>query len=254
MSGTPSLTILSKEQKFNGENLLQWKTNMIQLLASKGPSGYINGRIGKPGPESIPLPDTSATIHLINTPIYLTTPTLDKWVFWDKIACEHITLNCIDVTSLGIVTTGTAKDAWDSIQVKWRKSTDMCCLHVQEALNRTEYAEGTDIQEHIKLLQTHRVVVDNLSTQTMSDKTWRGIIIRSIPPTAKWLPVIPSLYSMTTSTDIISTLLAYGMILGRVTSTKMLNTVLAARITEGCTVTIFSSTSPLLYFTLSSIT
>jgi hypothetical protein len=61
MSGAPSLTILSEEQKFNMENLLQWKTNMTQLLASKGLSGYIDGRIEKPGPESIPLPDTSAT-------------------------------------------------------------------------------------------------------------------------------------------------------------------------------------------------
>ena len=87
--------------------------------------------------------------------------------------------------------------------------------HAQEALNRTEYAKGTDIQEHIKLLCTRRAAVDNLSTTAMSDETWRGIIIRSIPPSAKWLPVIPSLYSMSNAADIISTLLAHGMILGR---------------------------------------
>ena len=174
-------------------------------------------------------------IQPINTPNYSTTPTLDEWVFWDKFACGHITLNCTDVASLSVVTTGTAKDAWDSIQAEWRKSTNMHHLHAQEALNWTEYAEGTDIQEHIKLLQTRRAAVDNLSTQTMSDETWRGIIIHSIPPTAKWLPVIPSLYSMTTSVDIISTLLAHGMIIGRVTSTKTSNMVLAARTTEGCT-------------------
>ena len=62
MSGTPSLTILSEEQKFNGENLLQWKTNMFQLLASKGLSGYIDGKIQKPEPESIPIPDTPSNI------------------------------------------------------------------------------------------------------------------------------------------------------------------------------------------------
>jgi hypothetical protein len=58
-------------------------------------------------------------------------------------------------------------------------------------------------------------VVDNLCTQVMSDETWRGVIICSIPPTTKWLPVIPSLYLITTSADIISTLFAHGMILGR---------------------------------------
>ena len=40
---------------------------------------------------------------------------------------------------------------------------------------------------------------------------------------------------MTTSVDIISTLLAHGMILRRVTSIKTSNMVLAARTTEGCT-------------------
>ena len=91
--------------------------------------------------------------------------------------------------------------------------------HAQEALNRTEYAEGMDILDHIKLLRTRKAAVDNLSSSIMSDETWRGIIIRSIPPTANWLPVIPSLYTMATSADIISTLSAHGMILARHTTT-----------------------------------
>ena len=75
--------------------------------------------------------------------------------------------------------------------------------HTQEALNWTMYIEGTEIQDHIKLLQTRKVAVNSLSTPAMTDETWRGIIIRSIPPTTKWLPVIPSLYVMgvTTSDD-----------------------------------------------------
>ena len=68
--------------------------------------------------------------------------------------------------------------------------------HAQEALNRMLYNEGTDIQEHIKLIRTRKAAVDNLSTEIMTDETWRGILIWSMPPTAKWLPVIPSLYSM----------------------------------------------------------
>jgi hypothetical protein len=113
--------------------------------------------------------------------------------------------------------------------------------HAQEALNRTEFVKGSDIQDHIKLLRTRKVAVDNLSTQAMLDETWRGILIRSIPPSAKWLPVIPSLYSMTTSADIISsTLLAHGMIIGKgtvksTTAAGSSNMVLAARTTEGCT-------------------
>ena len=65
MSGIPSLTILSEEQKFNGDNLLQWKTNIIQLLGSKGLLGYIDGKISKPGPESIPLPSETTPSQLV---------------------------------------------------------------------------------------------------------------------------------------------------------------------------------------------
>jgi Reverse transcriptase (RNA-dependent DNA polymerase)/Pol polyprotein, beta-barrel domain/GAG-pre-integrase domain/gag-polypeptide of LTR copia-type len=236
MSGIPSLTILPEEQKFNGNNLLQWKTNITQLLGSKGLLGYIDGNIRKPGPESLPLPSETPVQHF-STPIYSTTPTLDEWTFRDQLARGHITLNCTDVAGLGVVTTGTAIEAWKSIQEEWGKSTDMRRSHAQEALNKTTYDEGTDIQEHIKLLRTRKAAVDNLSTSVMDDETWRGIVIRSIPPTAKWLPVIPSLYALSSSADIISTLFAHGMIVGQNTkaTTNSSNTVLAARtISEGC--------------------
>lgn len=117
------------------------------------------------------------------TPIYSSNPTLDEWVFRDHLARGHLTLNCTDLLSLGVITTGTAKEAWDSIQSEWGRSTDMRRSHAQEALNRTLFVEGNEIQDHIKLLRTRRAAVNNLSTTAMSDETWRGIIIRSIPPT-----------------------------------------------------------------------
>ena len=111
MLGTPSLMILSKEQKFNGENLLSWTTNMIQLLGSKGLSGYIDRKIALPVTPLDKTPDS--------TPIYSTTPSIDEWHFRDQLARGHITLNCTDVAGLGVKTTGTAKEAWDSIQMEW---------------------------------------------------------------------------------------------------------------------------------------
>ena len=129
MSGIPSLTILSKEQKFNGDNLLQWNTNITQLLGSKGLMGYIDGKIEKPGPELVPLPSDNANTQSINTPIYSSKPTLDEWNFRDQLTRGHITLNCTDVAGLGVTTTGMAKDAWDSIQNEWRRSTNMRRSH-----------------------------------------------------------------------------------------------------------------------------
>ena len=232
MSGIPSLTILSEEQKFNGDNLLQWNTNITQLLGSKELLGYISGDISKPGPESIPLPTSETTITILSTPIYSGTPTFDEWNFRDQLARGHITLNCTNVASLGVITTGTAKDAWDSIQMEWGRSTDMRWSYAQEALNQMIYAKGTEIQDH-----THKAALDNLSNSVMSNETWRGVIIWSIPPTLKWLPVIPSLYSMASSADIISMLCAHGMIIGRDVkgTTNSLNMALAAWTTESCT-------------------
>ena len=60
MSGLPALTILAEEQKFNGENLLQWNMIMTQLLGAKGLLGYTDGTIPKP-PLSQPTPQTQPT-------------------------------------------------------------------------------------------------------------------------------------------------------------------------------------------------
>ena len=203
---------------------------MIQLLGSKGLSGYIDGKVIKPPQPTTgdPTPDP--------TPVYSTQPSYDEWTFRDQLARGHITLNCMDVAGLGVVTTKTAKDAWDSIQKEWGKSTDMRRSHAQEALQQTVYDEGSDIQEHVKLLRTRKAAVDNLSVIAMTEETWKGIVIRSIPPTAKWLPVIPSLYAMTSVADIFSTLMAHGMILNRGMQHKPTsgasNTALAARTVE----------------------
>src|SRR6266540_1805788 len=194
--GTPSLTILSEEQKFNGENLLKWNITMTQLLGSKGLTGYVDGSIAKPVVPNPADPTPNPT------PIYSSRPSYDEWTFRNQLARRHITLNCTDISGLGVKTTGTAKEAWDSIQAEWGKSMDMRRSHAQEALDCTVYTKDSDIQEHIKLLQTQKAAMDNLSTSTMTDEMWKGIIIRSIPPTTKWLPVIPSLYSMTSTANI----------------------------------------------------
>ena len=109
--------------------------------------------------------------------------------------------------------TGTLKEALDSIQTKWERSMDMRRSHAQELLNKTMYVEGMNIQDYVKLLHTRKAAVDNLSLNAISDETWRGIIIHSIPPTARWIPVIPSLYTLISSADIVFHLLAHGMIL-----------------------------------------
>ena len=114
-------------------------------------------------------------------------------------------------------------------------------MHRKPSIGRYMYVKGTEIQEHIKLLQTRKAMIDNLSTSVMNDEMWRGIIICSIPPTSKWLPIIPSLYAMSSLADIISTLFAYGMIIRRDTTNKLStsmnspNTILVTKTSDRCT-------------------
>ena len=104
----------------------KWNVNMLQLLGSKGLTGYIDGNIPKPATPS------ASTTTPDTTPIYSTKPNHNEWVFRDQLARGHVTLNCTDVAGLSVVTTRTAKDAWDSIQEEWGRSTDMRRLHAQE--------------------------------------------------------------------------------------------------------------------------
>jgi hypothetical protein len=87
--------------------------------------------------------------------------------------------------------------------------------HAQELLNKTTYTDRASVQDHIKMLHTQKAAVDDLSAMAMNDETWCGIIICSIPSTPRWLPVIPSLYTLAFPADIVSILLAHGMILDR---------------------------------------
>ena len=126
MAGMPSLTILSKEQKFNGDNLLQWNTNIKQLLGAKGLIGYIDGTVQKPGTKSTLHPAAPDITTLpTSTPIYSRNPTSDEWIFWANLTRGYITLNCTDIASLSVVMTGMAKEAWESIQSEWGRSTNM---------------------------------------------------------------------------------------------------------------------------------
>ena len=227
MSSLPQLTLLPPEEKFNGTNLLQWKKTIAQLLGMKGLEGYVDGSISKPSPP-LKAPEVPPTA----TPVYSSTPSVDEWTFRDRLAQGHITLNCTNMIGLGVVDTGTAKEAWDSILAEYGKGTDMRLSHAQDILNQTIFVEGSDIQEHIELLRMRKSAVDNYSASPMSDETWRGLLIRSIPPSAKWLPVIPSLYLLSSSLEIVSTLTNHSMILARDPSSKsssQSNTALAAK-------------------------
>src|SRR6266540_3964804 len=126
MLGTPSLTILRTKVQWGEPAIMDYKHDSTSWV-----KGYIDGKIALPATPPDKTPDS--------TPIYSTTLSIDEWHFCDQLAQGHITLNCTDVAGLGVKTTGTANEAWDSIQTEWGRSTDMHCSHAQEMLNGTVY-------------------------------------------------------------------------------------------------------------------
>ena len=90
-------------------------------------------------PHTLPHPATPDVTTLpSSTPIYSKNPTSDdEWIFWDNLTRGHITLNCMDIASLSVVMTGTAKEAWELIQTEWGRIINMQQSHAQEALNKT---------------------------------------------------------------------------------------------------------------------
>ncbi len=129
---------------------------------------------------------------------------LIEWVFRDQLAHSHIVLNVLDPIGLGVKTDGMAKECWDSIIEEHAKKTDMALSEAEASLNATKFDGNSDINAHVADLHTKRHAVNDLRATALTDQEFKGIIIRSIVPTDNWMPILPSLYQMATSSDIIS--------------------------------------------------
>ncbi|KAK0214020.1 hypothetical protein IW262DRAFT_1466584 [Armillaria fumosa] len=209
MSSTLGVTILpDTSSHFNGKNYASWKLQLTELLKGKGLWGYIEGTTTRPAapvttattPANVPLPPDS-------TPIYSSSPSLDEWIFCDQLAHSHIILNVLDPIGLGVRTDGTAKECWDSITAEHAKKTDMALSEAEASLNAAKFDSNSDINLHVADLRTKQCAVNDLRTMALTDKEFKGIIIRSIVPTDHWLPILPSLYQMPTASDVISVMI-----------------------------------------------
>lgn len=212
-SSTPSLQLLPESAHFNGKNLSTWKVQEEELIGGKGLWGYIDGSIQRPitAPVTLgpPPPPTTALVlptpQPAPTPVYSSNPSRDEWDFRNRLARSMVVLNVADPIGLGVNNTGTAKEAWDSIINEYGKKTEMRLSEAKRALGNRKYIEGEDIEEFVKDMRTKRKAVDDLSDvgKSMEDTEFRGTLIRAMPLTSNWLPMIPSLYACMSSSDII---------------------------------------------------
>ncbi|KAJ3845829.1 hypothetical protein EV368DRAFT_70405 [Lentinula lateritia] len=86
----------------------------------------------------------------------------------------------------------------------------MALSKAKRLLNATKYKEGTKMSGHVMTMRTRLANVNDLSSTPIDDKTFCGILICSIPLSPPWLPLIPSLYGIPTSTGIIALLATHA--------------------------------------------
>ncbi|PBK72085.1 hypothetical protein ARMSODRAFT_1016071 [Armillaria solidipes] len=202
---TLGVTILpDTNSHFNRKNYALWKLQLTELLKGKGLWGYIKGTIPCPaaptstsGPTTTPLPPDP-------TPVYSSNSSYNEWTFRDQLAHSHIILNVLDPIGLGVRTDGTAKECWESIIAEHVKKTDMALSEAETSLNAVKFDSTGDLDAYISELRTKKLAVNDLHKTPLTDQEFHGIIIRSILPTDNWMPILPSLYQMPTSSDIIS--------------------------------------------------
>ncbi|KAJ3931894.1 MAG: hypothetical protein NXY57DRAFT_1038844 [Lentinula lateritia] len=109
----------------------------------------------------------------------------------------------------------------------------MALSEAKRLLDATKYKEGTKMSDHIKTMRTRLANVNDLSDIAIDDKTYCGILIRSIPLSPTWIPLIPTLYGISSSTGIVALLSThaytlYGDLESAVSSTPDTSLALAA--------------------------
>ncbi|KAK0242140.1 hypothetical protein EDD85DRAFT_785306 [Armillaria nabsnona] len=203
MSSTSEVTILpNMSSHFNGKNYASWKLQITKLLKGKGLWGYIEGITTHPTtPGTTTTTPTTVPLPLDPTPIY--SSSYNKWVFHNQLAHSHNIFNVLDPIGLEVKTDGTAKECWDSIIKEHAKKTDMALSEAEASLNATKFNRNSDINAHVADLCMKQHAVNDLHTTALTDQEFKGIIICSIIPMDNWMPILPSLYQMATSSDII---------------------------------------------------
>ncbi|KAJ7619739.1 hypothetical protein FB45DRAFT_716203, partial [Roridomyces roridus] len=105
-----SVTVLPEGERFDGTGWTAFSTKMKAQFKARGLGGYIDGTISKPSgnPLTTPLPGDT-------TPNYSMTPSLEEWTYRDGVVTSMLVLNVKNPVGLGLISDGTAVEAWKSL-------------------------------------------------------------------------------------------------------------------------------------------
>ncbi|KAG6871886.1 hypothetical protein C0995_015409 [Termitomyces sp. Mi166 len=181
--------MFTEELHFDGTNYITFRDRVLLAACSCGAHGYLEGTIPKPGTTKAKADQGKATT---------TTKT--------KSSKDEVEENLVIAMREGIPETSAGPTEWHS--VAWATLTeaygtvsDFTAAGAKKRLREAQLTENGDFPEHIKDLCTkwNKAVKKGA---TISDTAFQSIVVGSLPES--WNTIVVSLYTTTSSTQLIS--------------------------------------------------
>ncbi|KAG6852635.1 hypothetical protein C0991_010302 [Blastosporella zonata] len=174
------------DQQFDGDNYAAFRDCALLAARARGALNYLTRMITKPSiTHTTTAKDTTTTTIATTaseaTPWMSYMPTLEEWEVCDAWALSLIIYNTKNPIGLSVNMTGTAAKAWKALSDEYDSASEIAAVAAESHLWATKLMEGSDFQEHIKTLriQWNKAVEKGAE---IKDKTFRAIIISSLPP------------------------------------------------------------------------
>jgi hypothetical protein len=140
------------------ENYAVWKIKMMDILTGQDLWNYVDGTTKLPEGET-----EQAT-----------------WRKKDRMALSAIRLRVADKMLVYVASAESAKDAWDSLKALLEAQGALGIVLARRKLFRAECAEGTMIEEHIRVLRGYKEELHNLG-QKIDGEEFSIVILTSLP-------------------------------------------------------------------------
>ncbi|KAJ7903754.1 hypothetical protein B0H14DRAFT_2328658 [Mycena olivaceomarginata] len=115
---------------FDGSNLMAFETMITHILTGHHVDGYRTDKITCPAEATGP---TIATNWSSPTPTYAEWTARNEWVH------STIALNIVNIVELRLKDTGTVKELWDSIIMKYHNKATMAVTHAKDNITHKIY-------------------------------------------------------------------------------------------------------------------
>jgi hypothetical protein len=214
-----TITILSAEKQFDGQNWASFQDIMISLARGKGYEGYLNGNIPRPTAAAPPGPSAAGFATSIYNPSISTaggptaslanssTPSQAEWDLRDGQMGAMVYQNVKDPKAHGLSPTDTSREMWVALVGKFNRSSEVLKGLAFTKLRALKCKEGRHIRAHLDQLAKLRSEVGRVGG-SVKDTEMNSIILQSLP-LAEFRGSILMLQNFKFTYELVNELLSY---------------------------------------------